>query len=320
MNANLIKTILTAANMRWIQWLTVILVLVFCADQAHASNQCASNGVALQVLGSGGPELQDKRASSSYLIWVNGKAKVLVDIGGGSALRFGESGANVADLDLVLLTHLHADHTADLSALIKSSYFEERTQPLPIYGPAGNALFPDTVAFINALFGAKGAYRYLNDFLTAGDASYLLQAHNVELNNQEIKTVLNQNGIKVSATKVIHGSVPAIAWRIDINGKSIVFSGDTNGNNGHLEQLAQSADILVAHNAVPESATGAARQLHMPPSVIGSIAQKAQVRQLVLSHRMLRTLGKEAQTLQTISAQYSAETIFSNDLDCFNLN
>ncbi len=283
--------------------------------------QCSGQGVELQVLGSGGPELQDKRASSSYLIWHNGKAKVLVDMGGGSALRFGESGANIVNLDVVLFSHMHADHTADFPALIKSSYFEDRTQPLPIYGPLGNQSFPNTVAFVNALFGPKGAYPYLSYLLLPNNASYTLQPHNVALAAHEIKPVFNQNGIQVRAAEVIHGSVPALAWRIDIAGKSIVFSGDTNGdnfgNNDNLARIARSANILVAHNAVPEGATGVARRLHMTPSVIGNIAKQAQASTLVLSHRMLRTLGKEQQTLKAINKHYSGNMVFANDLDCF---
>ena len=102
-----------------------------------------------------------------------------------------------------------------------------------------------------------------------------------------------------SATKVIHGGVPALAWRVELGGKVIVFSGDTNGDNGNLELLAKDADVFVAHNAIPEGETGAARALHMPPSVIGRIAAAAKVKSLVLSHRMLRSLGHESQTRAT---------------------
>jgi hypothetical protein len=76
-----------------------------CVPSAHAQN-CGAEGVAVQVLGSGGPELQDKRASSSYLVWQGGQARVLVDAGGGSALRFGESGAKMSQLDVILFTPL----------------------------------------------------------------------------------------------------------------------------------------------------------------------------------------------------------------------
>jgi hypothetical protein len=66
---------------------------------------CGRNGVALQVLGSGGPELQDKRASTSYLVWRGGVPRVLIDSGGGSALRFGESGAAMSDLGVTQWRH-----------------------------------------------------------------------------------------------------------------------------------------------------------------------------------------------------------------------
>jgi ribonuclease BN (tRNA processing enzyme) len=68
---------------------------------------------------------------------------------------------------------------------------------------------------------------------------------------------------------------------------------------------------------VPEGATGVERRLHMPPSVIGEIAEKAHVKNLVLSHRMLRTLGKETQTLAEIRKSYAGPLEFANDLDCF---
>lgn len=69
------------------------------------AQSCGSTGLAVQVLGSGGPEMQDKRASSSYLIWDHGAARVIVDAGGGSALRFGESGAQMSQVDVVLFSH-----------------------------------------------------------------------------------------------------------------------------------------------------------------------------------------------------------------------
>ena len=81
--------------------------------------------------------------------------------------------------------------------------------------------------------------------------------------------------------------------------------------------MAANADLFVAHNAVPEGAVGIERRLHMPPSVIGQIAGDAHVKRLVLSHRMLRTLGKEDQTRSEIKKRYLGPIEFANDLDCF---
>jgi ribonuclease BN (tRNA processing enzyme) len=271
------------------------------------------------VLGSGGPELQDKRASSSYLVWQDGQARVLVDAGGGSALRFGESGAKMSQLDVILFTHFHIDHSADFPALIFSSWFEERDRPLPVYGPAGNSVFPSTVDFVHALFNNRnGVYRYLSELLVVPQekGSYQLQPHNV-VGDAASSVAFRGEHLSAYAARVIHGSVPALAWRVEIGGKSIVFSGDTNGEGADLVHLAKDADLFIAHNAVPEGATGVERQLHMPPSVIGQIAQEAHVKRLVLSHRMLRTLGKEEQTQSEISKNFSGPVAFANDLDCF---
>jgi ribonuclease BN (tRNA processing enzyme) len=283
-----------------------------------AAQACGEQGVAVQVLGSGGPELQDKRASSSYLVWQEGKARVLVDAGGGSALRFGESGAQMSQLDVILFTHFHVDHSGDFAALIKSSWFEDRRRPLPIYGPPGNDFMPTTTEFVSDFFGDKrGAYRYLSELLAPGEeGSYKMQPHEVTTDSTPA-LVFRRGDLAASAVRVVHGGVPALAWRVQAGGKAMVFSGDTNGEGDGLVRLASDADVFVAHNAVPEGATGVERRLHMPPSVIGEIAERAHVKSLVLSHRMLRTLGKEEQTQTEIKKRYSGPIAFANDLDCF---
>jgi ribonuclease BN (tRNA processing enzyme) len=296
----------------------LVLVGLMLAPTAVLAEDCGRVGVALQVLGSGGPELQDKRASSSYLVWQDGQARVLVDAGGGSALRFGESGATMSQLDLMLFTHFHIDHSADFPALIKSSWFEDRRRPLPIYGPSGNDFMPSTTEFVADFFGDKrGVYRYLSELLVPEQAaSYKMQPHNVG-SAAAPEEVFHGRDLVASTVTVIHGAVPALGWRVDIGGKSIAFSGDTNGEGVVLVRLAMLADIFVAHNAVPENATGVERRLHMPPSVIGELAADAKVRSLVLSHRMLRTLGREKETEAEIRKRYEGPLAFANDLDCF---
>lgn len=293
-----------------------LLSCTLCPSAAGQS--CGAQGLAAQVLGSGGPELQDKRASSSYLIWEGGQARVLVDAGGGSALRFGESGAQMSQLDAILFSHFHVDHSGDFAALIKSSWFEDRKRALPIYGPVGNEFMPATTEFVSDLFGEpRGAYRYLSELLVPSEqGSYKIQPHNVAAGPAPA-TVFRSGNMALSAVRVIHGGVPALAWRVQAAGKAIVFSGDTNGEGEGLARLAADADLFIAHNAVPEGAVGIERRLHMPPSVIGQIAADAHVKKLVLSHRMLRTLGKEEQTQAEIRKRYSGPLTFANDLDCF---
>lgn len=299
------------------QWLCYCL-FVLISTPLWAEHQCDERGIWLQVLGSGGPEITDQRASSGYLIWRDGKARVLIDMGGGSLLRFEQSGAQLNDLDVILLTHLHVDHSADLPYLIKASYFTGRDRDLPIYGPTGNHLMPATVEFVRSLFGPDGAFRYLSDYLN-GSESYRLLPSNVTATGKTTQLVLSTPAYKITAVPVHHGPIPALAWRVELAGHSIVFSGDMNNDYDTLAGLAAETDLLVAHHAIAEQAGGVARTLHMPPSVIGMIASRAKVKLLVLSHRMQRTLGQEAHTTQLIKKHYQGPMVFAEDLQCFKL-
>lgn len=87
----------------------------------------------------------------------------------------------MSDLDVILFTHYHVDHSGDFPALVKSSWFEDRNRPLPIYGPEGNYFMPSTTEFVSDFFGGRhGAYRYLSELLVHGEqSSYKLQPHSV---------------------------------------------------------------------------------------------------------------------------------------------
>lgn len=277
---------------------------------------CGAQGIWLQVLGSGGPELDDGRASAGYLIWYQGKARILVDMGSGSLLHFEQSGASVNDLDVILLSHLHVDHSSDLPGLVKASFFSDRDRDLPVVAPKGNRFMPSITDFLKNLFGTTGAYQYLNGYLDGSD-SYRLIPLDITSTGKKQQRVLANLPYELSAVPVHHGALPALAWRVVIEGKAVVFSGDMNNDNDTLASLAIRADILVAHNAIPEGMTGVARNLHMPPSVIGQIASKAKVKQLVLSHRMKRTLGREQETTEQIRKTYQGVLHFADDLQCF---
>jgi len=295
----------------------IALLWVLSALPSRAGAACGDSGTWLQVLGSGGPEITDNRASSAYLLWQDGRARVLVDMGGGSLLRFEQSGADVNDLDVILLTHLHVDHSADLPYLIKASYFTGRDRDLPLYGPTGNELMPAATVFVDRLFGPKGAFRYLSGYLDGGE-EYRLRPHDVPADGRERQRVLSKP-YRITAVPVHHGPVPALAWRVELAARSVVFSGDMNNDYDTLAGLATGADWLVAHHAIPEQAGGAARNLHMPPSVIGDIAAQAGVKHLVLSHRMQRTLGREQETTDLIRRHYRGPLAFAEDLQCFQL-
>ena len=66
---------------------------------------------------------------------------------------------------------------------------------------------------------------------------------------------------------------------MEIAGKRIVFSEDTNGEGDGLTQLALAADLFIAYYAVPEGATGVGKRLRMPPSLVETIAAKVHAKE-----------------------------------------
>ena len=302
--------------------LSVLTINMSCAQQNTVTLEqqviCNSPVVKIQVLGSGGPELTANRASSSYLVWINGQAQVLIDTGGGSSFRYGQSQARWSDLKAVLFTHFHADHSSDFAAFIKASWFGNRQQNLDIYGPYGNSFMPSTVEFITAEFGEnKGAFKYLSDFYNNQNekADYRLIPHTID-DLEQTQLLYQTDELSIFAHKVRHGPIPAFAYIIKACGQTVVFSGDTNGI-GFEKLILHKTDLFIAHNAIPGSAGNIAKSLHMTPTQIGKIASHLNARLLILSHRMNRTLGKEQQTRQDIQQNYMGKIVFANDLDIF---
>lgn len=290
------------------------LILPWNALATHLQS-CQQNNIKLQVLGSGGPEINDGRVSSSHLLWVNDKATVLIDAGSGSAHQFGQVKAQFPDLQAILLTHLHVDHSADLPVFIKGSFFTRRNNDLLILGPQGNQLMPDTSVYVDGLFGQDGAYRYLSNYLLPEqDSAYKIKVIDASLTTEEPESHLINESIMAKSIGVNHGPISAVAWRVEVGGCSVTFSGDMSNQYNSLAKLAQGTDLLVANNAIEESAKGVARRLHMPPSEIGKIAAQAKVEKLILAHFMNRSSPYKSQATELIRESYQGPVLLAEDL------
>lgn len=299
----------------------LLLVAAMAATIGCESTQagCSEHdGVALQVLGSGGPIADDGRASSAYLVWVDGRSKVLIDAGGGAFLRFGEAGASFTDLDFVGLSHFHTDHSADFPALLKSGNFSRRQRPLYVAGPDERGRFPGLEDWLERMLDEEtGAYGYLAGFLdgTAGLAMLVSR----EVGGEQARVVYTSEGLSIEAMHVPHGIVPAVAFKVRAGERTLVFASDQNGSKASFAEFAGGASLLVMHLVVPEGASGVARRLHAPPSVIGMTAEKAKAQKLVLSHFMARSLDDLEANVELVDKNYNGEIILAEDLACIRL-
>ena len=261
-----------------------MLVLLLIPSNASAQS-CVGNPVAVQILGSGGPRANPDRASSSYVLWIGAQAKILVDMGGGAFLRFGQAQAKLSDLSLVAISHLHPDHVSDLPALLWLSH-QARKDPLPIAGPSGNEVAPSFSTFLSRLFDEKtGAFQVLGPTLGATQGKtgggVRLEFGVVDVTKAEPSIVFDRQGVTVTALGIPHGDIPTLAYRVQTRDVSVVFSSDRTGTNPRFVEFAKGANVLVMHLNI---AAGATSPLHASPGVVGRVAQDAGVGRLIVSH------------------------------------
>lgn len=251
--------------------------------RASAQTRCDAAPLMLQVLGSGGPFAAGNRASSGYLVWRNGRPIVMVDAGGGTYLRFAEAGARLADLRLLAISHLHADHVADLTALLWQSD-RLRHEPLRIAGPSGAGLFPPMDVFVRRLFDSTGAFPILGGTVGQRGGGVRLDVVTVDVRAGTPTQVLLEPELEVTALGVPHGDVPSVAYRVRVGERTVVLGSDQNGGNPRFVEFAAGADVLVLHLSVTEKASDALALRHARPAVVGSVAASIRPRRLVLSH------------------------------------
>lgn len=332
------------------------------ADTNTKNNDLAINKIkgslSVMVLGSGGPiATAAGRASAGYMIFTDGNPspRLIMDLGGGTFQRIAQSGADVADVDMILLSHLHADHTGDLTPVIKTIYFDSvaknqiRTKPIKIYGPAATAYkgdpgtvfpngeiqFPSTSDYVDEHYsiGKGGVERYLNAFvpaITQSQGTFSYEAHDLNsawkpADHPQVETVFDDgiaNGLKVTSIAVNHGPVPALAFRIDYKGHSVVYSGDTSSISDNMITLAKNADLLIYDTAITHDlpANPVFHLLHTTPERMGQVAVAANVKELVLSHITPVTETRIDLVKQSIRAQgYAGDIEEAHDLDVYNL-
>lgn len=211
----------------------------------------------LTILGTGTSTPSLKRGSSSYLLTTK-KQKILIDAGPAVVRRLLECGYSVLDIDVIIITHFHVDHTADLPTFLFACNYgtEARTRPLTI-------------------IGGPGIHRFYKGFL----AIYRwIVPKSYELSVVSIKRgTLQLDGITVEAHPVNHNR-ESIGVRVTEK-KTVTFTGDT-AYSKNLIKLATGADLLVAECSFPFRAMKG----HMNLDALDSVVREAKPKRVILTH------------------------------------
>ncbi|MFG2720848.1 MBL fold metallo-hydrolase [Streptomyces sp. NPDC048416] len=240
----------------------------------------ASDLLRLTVLGSATPYASVDNPCSGYLV-SGGGTRVWVDAGSGTLAGL-QRHARLDEVDAIWISHLHADHSADLLTAYYAALFADirLSAPIPLYGPPGIA---DRLA------------HFLTNGPTRSPVESAFAVH--ELHDGHRARV---GAFTLTSRAVAHG-VPAFAVRIESEGRSLVYSGDTAPCAG-LTRLAEGCDVLLCE-AESDHAPGEGSQVHHTPEDTGDTAAAARAGRLIVTH-VGRFLTPE-QAVARASARYA---------------
>ena len=244
-----------------------------------------------------------------------------MDSGPGSFARLGEAHVDLEALDVVLLTHLHVDHAAELPGIVKARAVSiGHPIHFDVFGPGGHPAhgdvpsFPSTRRFIDILFGPDGAFAYLKDF--AAPVSFTVTDLPRPARADGPEVIYERGNVAIRALPGHHDDAPAIVYRVDVGGRSIVFSGDIDAKGlPALERIALDADLLVFDAVVldPPGSPAILYTLHSPPKAIGEIAARDHVGSLLLSHLSPAVDENRAAVAASIGTHYAGHVVFASD-------
>jgi ribonuclease Z len=187
------------------------------------------------LLGTGNPRPAIERFGPSILVEA-GQEKLIFDCGRGATQRLYQLKVPFDDVTGLFLTHLHSDHTVGIPDLWLTGWILGRKRALQVWGPKGTE---------QMMAHLEEAFSY--DIHIRRDVDEKLPANGVEVVSRDISegVVLEANRLKVTAFLVDHGLVkPALGYRVDYAGHSVVLSGDTRPSE-NLVRFAQGADVLI---------------------------------------------------------------------------
>ncbi len=273
----------------------------------------------LTLLGTGCPSVDFKRCGSSNLISTK-STKILVDCGSGVTQRLDQSKNSSADIDALLLTHLHTDHVIDLYQLIISSWHSDRNSQWKIYGPKG------TKKFVDKIFLAWKSERKLRISYEKRISS---KALNYKVYEFKKEGFININDIKIKYFEVDHKPVPyAYGFSFFNKNKKLTISGDTRPCES-LMLNAQNADLLL-HEVFIEyeiNQTSGLRskktlhnvkEYHTPSNLVGKVAKLSNCKKLVLTH-FVPTRFNISKLKKIVRKDFGKDPIIGNDLLTINI-
>jgi ribonuclease Z len=257
------------------------------------------DGLHIGLCGTGSPLPNAERAGPCNVV-IAGKRVFVIDAGEGGARNIQLMGIAPGRIERLFLTHFHSDHIDGLGPMMLLRWTgASATTPLPVHGPAG---VEAVIGGFNAAYTTDNGYRVAHhgaDIVPPSGGGATAMPFTLL---GESAVIFDDGGIKVTAFKVDHDPVsPAVGYRFDYKGRSVVISGDT-AKSASLIAASKGAELLVHEALQPKMVAAMTRALdakgmkntakitrdildyHASPEEAAEAAKAAGVKQLVLSH------------------------------------
>ncbi|MBY6191091.1 MBL fold metallo-hydrolase [Microbulbifer agarilyticus] len=296
------------------------------------------DGLHVAVCGAGSP-MADPQRSGPCLLVMAGDNLLMVDAGSGGAKTIGMMRLPIGEIDAVLLTHFHSDHIDGLGEVATLRWASSaNTSPLPVIAPEG---VEPVVQGFNLAYSHDVQYRHDHHGDTVAPLSgkgMVAQPFAVPADGVG-EIVWDRDGLRVTAFRVEHAPVePAVGYRFDYAGRSVVISGDTV-QSPNLEHFAKGADLLL-HEALSRKLVGIIEKVgkqtgnaiaakvmydiqdyHTDPREAAESARRAGVGHLALYHLVppLRVPAMEAIFVDGLDEIYSGPVTVTRDGTLFSL-
>ena len=223
-----------------------------------------------------------------------GSVRILFDVGAGTIRRLLETGVSIDDISIILVSHLHLDHTGELASLLfstKNSPRSRRTEPLTIGAAMGFR------SFYNRLEGAYGGQITLEPGVIG-----------IREFDTDKSGVLKIGPITIQSMPMVHAD-ESIGYRVTTaDNHSVVYSGDTDVCD-NLVSLARDADLMICEASFPDELKADG---HLTPALAGELATRANVGRLLLTHFYPQC--DAADMMKQCRKTYSGSLLIAEDL------
>jgi ribonuclease Z len=286
----------------------------------------AADEMRIISLGTGRPFVRRAQANCSWLIELANGDKFIMDFGSGSQANFTALEIPHQDITAYFATHLHTDHVGDFAQVWVGSWVGGRVKPLIVYGPSGPEAKYGIAHFVRCQMESF-AWDKDTRLGTLPDAGAEVEVH--EFDYRRTGVVYNRNGVTIKSFPAVHVYDGPVSYRLEWNGLSFVFSGDTTPSQVFVDN-AQGADFVIheCFNTVAQliersgydekTAWCVGTMVHTAPEEAGQVLALVRPRFAVVYH-FFNDFDTSVEIEREIRKHYDGALALAQDLMVFNV-